>query len=303
MDRMMFLLACIRERLKGESREYYKRHGNGCPPDWLQKTIAAPMHHALGMACHSQSVSNVVRLVKQSYRNWWKRPDHFRAPAPRPPERYPSSIYVNGQCLETKGNSRVRLLGNKVGWMHMRGGDPPTGRPYRGTITRSGGKWFLSIVYECGPAQYVAPETEAVGVDMGLKTLATVYDGDNYTEYPASKEGRRQERKIAKLNKKIARTGMTCYDCDVVIKLKAMQALRQANKRKAPCGHWLGRYRHSKRYDRLCAAKRRIHRKTANRRRDAHHKATTAIVAQAARIGLEDLNVKGCSATRNSLTP
>ena len=55
MTRMTFLLACIRERLKAESREYYQRNDKGCPADWLQKAIAQRMHRALGMPCDALS--------------------------------------------------------------------------------------------------------------------------------------------------------------------------------------------------------------------------------------------------------
>ena len=255
---MRYALACIRERVKAEVREYYETHGQGCPRDWPQKAIAQPMHRALGMPCDALSVVNVVATVRRSYVNWWRRPDHFKPPAKRHPERFPAGIYVHNQRFEHDGG-RVRLLGNKVGWMRWRAGRaiPDGAKVNSGRVSCVAGRWYLSVSLEAdsAPSDYAAPSDRAVGIDPGIRAQTMVGDSRAVTEFPRQPE--RSKKRRRRLDRKLSR-------CQ----------------------------RGSRRHRRLRKAKARSTQSEALRRQDAIHKATRRIVETGAVIGIETPSAK-----------
>ena len=250
LHQMRHLLACIRERVKAEMREYYETHGKGCPSDWPQKMIAQPMHRALGLPCDALSVVNVVATVRQSYANWWRRPDHFRAPSKRHPDRHPANVYVHNQRFAFDGD-RVRLLGNKVGRMRWRAGRPiPEGAKVNsGRVSFRGGRWYLAVSVECAPPSYRDPTDRAVGVDPGIRATTMAGDADvvAFPRLPETRKGRtrRLRRKLAR-----CRPG-------------------------------------SARWKRLRTALARAQARETDRRTDAIHKASRRIVETGAVIGVE----------------
>jgi putative transposase len=131
----------------------------------------------------------------------------------------------------------------------------PVGSYAQATVTEQAGHWFVSVVAEFVTAK---PELtdEVIGVDVGIKTLATCSDGDTFANPKAmtakTKQLRRWQRKLSRRVK------------------------GSANRTKA----------------RIEVAQ--LHKKVADTRRDAHNKACRAIVnKRPAIIVIEDLNVKG----------
>ncbi len=147
-----------------------------------------------------------------------------------------------------------------IGWVKMHEALRFSGRPLSITISRTAHRWFASIAVE---VEHLPPQRKnqaAVGVDLGVTTMATLSDG---TEYKGPKALRRALGKLRRLSRSLSR------------KMKF-----SANWRKA--------------VDRLS----RLHLRIANIRRDALHKATTDIVRRFTLIGIEDLNVRGMMANR-----
>ncbi len=136
------------------------------------------------------------------------------------------------------------------------------------TITEQAGRWYVSI---CVHEEVAVPEPATgpvIGVDLGVKTLATVSDG----------------REIA--NPKALRT-----------RLKKLQRLSRWHSRKQK-----GSANRKKSQRRLA----RMHARIAHVRQDALHKATTSLVAKnkpsdqrPAVIVIEDLNVSGMLKNRH----
>ena len=126
------------------------------------------------------------------------------------------------------------------------------------TVTEQAGHWFVSLAVE----QEVADPTptgdtlgNAVGVDVGIKTLATVSDGRTFDN---PKSLRRAEARLRRLQKAVSRKQRGSNN-----RRKAVEQLR------------------------------RQHYRVACIRRDSIHKATSAITKSASVIGIETLNVKG----------
>ena len=129
-------------------------------------------------------------------------------------------------------------------------------RVLRMTVSRRAGRWYASLTVEREePAVRRAPKGGAVGVDLGLKTLATLSDG---TVIENPRYLRKSERKLKQAQKALSR--------------KAMGSKRRAKAR---------------------AKVARLHAHVANQRGDAIHKATSWLASTYSDICIEDLNAAG----------
>ncbi|MDJ0519246.1 MAG: RNA-guided endonuclease TnpB family protein [Trichodesmium sp. MO_231.B1] len=122
------------------------------------------------------------------------------------------------------------------------------------TISRQAGDWYLSFSYEFH-AITTPKTTDIIGVDLGVKTLATLSDRK---VFESVKSYQRFEAKLSRLQ----------Y-------LNRHKQVGSANGRAA---------------QRKIA---RLHRKVANIRQDALHKLTTYLAKNHGTIVIEDLNVRG----------
>ena len=129
-------------------------------------------------------------------------------------------------------------------------------RVLRMTVSKRAGRWYASLTVERDtPVAVCAPKGGAVGVDLGVKTLATLSDGtiiDNPRCLAAS------ERRLKQAQKALSR--------------KTVGSNRRAKAR---------------------AKVARINAHVANQRLDAIHKATTWLAETYSEISIEDLNVAG----------
>ena len=170
----------------------------------------------------------------------------------------PRFAYTTGGFGLIQGDPKALRL-PKVGRVHCmedvtgRVGDA---RVLRTTVSQRAGRWFaaLTVEREDKPVTQV-PKGGAVGVDLGIKTLATLSDGtiiDNPRCLAAS------ERRLKRAQKAVSR--------------KTMGSNRRAKAR---------------------AKVARLHAHVANQRLDAMHKATTWLAETYSHISIEDLNVAG----------
>ena len=124
------------------------------------------------------------------------------------------------------------------------------------TISRRAGRWYASLTVERDePTVKKAPKGGAVGVDLGIKALATLSDG---TVIPNPHHLQADEQRLK----------------------RAQQALSRKK---------IGSKRRAKAKDRVA----RIHARIANRRSDALNKLTTRLAQTYSDISIEDLNVAG----------
>ena len=130
-------------------------------------------------------------------------------------------------------------------------------------ISRTADDWFVSF-----KVPFIATKTvkinEIVGVDLGIKILATLSTGETYDNKRAFKANKR--------------------------KLKLAQ--RQVSKK------FKKGQKQSNNYKKAVLKVAKIHQKIANIRKDALHKLTTDLSKNHAEIVIEDLNVKGMSKNR-----
>jgi len=157
---------------------------------------------------------------------------------------------------------RIKLP--RLGWLRLKErGYIPTEDIYilSATVSEKAGRWFVSV--QCREEKEVTRATgETIGVDLGIKTMAVCSDG---REFENPKALRKARRRLARLQRELARR-------------KRGSSNREKTRQKIA----------------------KAHDKIANIRRDAIHKATSAICAIAkpdggrpAIVAIEDLNVAG----------
>ncbi|MGB9187100.1 MAG: transposase [Methylovirgula sp.] len=182
--------------------------------------------------------------------------------------RYPRFKRKDGPASFCAANEAgtFRAEGKKIkipviGWVRMREAVRFDGHLKRATVSREGERWFVSVLVEAPDLAPHVPPMPAVGVDLGVKALATLSTGESIEGPKAHKA--------------------------------ALKRLRRANKALARKKRGSANFRKAKR--RLA----RLHARIANVRKDALHKLTTRLAKTHRVIGVEDLNVKGMAANRS----
>jgi len=150
-------------------------------------------------------------------------------------------------------NKRVRLP--KIGWIRMAQAPRFSGKLIKTVaVSERAGKWYVSFNYEI-EVEPVETQNGPVGIDLGVKTLATLSDGTTY-ENPR------------------------VFQCYQQLLARAQRQLTR-------------KQRGSKRWQRGRLRVQRIHKRIQSIRNDAIHKSTSEIASQYGLVALEDLNIRG----------
>jgi len=156
--------------------------------------------------------------------------------------------------------TRVRIDGH---WLKLEKLDKPinmaevlrfNGEIKSVTISENAGHWYAAVNVEIEPPEHKHPQG-AVGIDVGVRTLAVLSDGKRYENQVLL---RSRLRKLKRLSRELSR-------------------------RQEGSGRW----------NRTKKKLATLHRRIANKRLDYLHKMTTEIARTYRIIGVEDLNVAG----------
>jgi putative transposase len=161
--------------------------------------------------------------------------------------RLTGSIKVFSDAVQLPRLGRLRL--------HEHNFIPTEGKVLSATVSEQAGRWFVSVQMEVEQEQPIPTATSAIGVDLGIKTLATLSDGTTFANPRALKHAQK--------------------------KLKRLE--RQKSRRK------LG----SKNRKKTCRKLAKQHARVANLRKDASHKLTSSLCKNHALVAIEDLHVAG----------
>ena len=156
------------------------------------------------------------------------------------------------------GGDQIKIVGKKVkipnlGWVRLREALRFEGKINGVTISRSANRWFISVSVETNYRPPLCESQASVGVDLGIKTLATLSDGKSTTNPQP-------------LKNKLSR-------------LKRLQ--RQLSRRK------IGSQNRIETKKRLA----KLHSRISNTRNDSLHKLTTMLTKDYKRIVIEDLDI------------
>lgn len=162
------------------------------------------------------------------------------------------SFYIANDKFAVEGE-KIRIP--HIGWVRMREALRFEGRIQSAVVSRTAHRWFVAIAVEM-PDQLITRENQAVvGVDLGIKALATLSTGEAIL---APKPLKASLEKLRTLGRRVAR------------KQKGSANRAKAVRRLA-----------------------RLHYRISCVRNDALHKLTTGLVARFGTAVIEDLNVKG----------
>lgn len=162
-------------------------------------------------------------------------------------------------------NDKFKLDGKKVyipklGWVRMREELRFTGKITSATVSRTADKWFISISVNTHDKYQPVESQDSVGVDLGVKTLATLSNEETF----------HGPKPLKKLEKRLKRF------CRSLSRKKLGSKNREKARKKLA----------------------RLHYRISCIRKDALHKLTYYLTKKFKRIALEDLNVKGLMQNR-----
>lgn len=159
--------------------------------------------------------------------------------------RLDGSISVESDCIKLPRIGKIKLVEKDY--------IPTDCKILSATVSKRADKWFVSVQVETPDIEHSDAKNEVVGIDLGIKTLATCSDGSTYENPKALKKNRKRlKRKQKQLSKK--KKGSKNYG-------KAKQKLAK------------------------------LHYHISNIRKDRLHKITSKIIDENQVIVLEDLKV------------
>lgn len=239
--------------------EAYKATGKSPGAYALSKEVTVMKHSTHLWLCDAPK--SIPRMALQqldtAYANFFrrvKRGDKQKGfPRFKSKRHSQKAFHLEPETVRLDSN-QVRLP--KLGWVRMCQSLRFDGKLV-GTVAISeyAGKWYASFSVKVEVPDPVENQDRAVGIDLGVKTLATTSDGCKF-ENP--RHGKQLEALLARAQRQLAR--------------------------KKPG---------SKRRQKAKLRVQRIHKRIADRRTDAVHQATARICSQYNAVYLEDLNVSG----------
>lgn len=205
---------------------------------------------------HSQVLQNVQVRVDLAFKAFFRRVKAGETAVGYPRfkglGRYDSIThpqYGNGVRLD--GNT---LILSKIGSVKVILHRPVDGQIKTVTIRRAAtGKWYASLSVETSP-QPLAPDSRAVGIDVGLSSFATLSNG---TQIAHPRFFRAEEKELAKVQRKLAKTEKGTPE--------------RARRRKVVS---------------------RVHERIANRRNNFAHQESRKLINRFGILAFEDLNIR-----------
>lgn len=207
--------------------------------------------------CSVPALQQSLRVLDNAYTRFFKGGGFpkFKKRSGRQSIRFPNSYFVGDTTISIPKIKNIPFIKHR-----------PLGKGKLGTITiskESSGAYFASILVDNGkelPKKKRIKESTAVGIDVGLKTFATLSDGQSFENpkylHEQLKRLRIEQRKLKRRFKK-------------------------------------GAKQQSKGYEKQKLVVAKLYEKIANKRKDFLHKTSAAITKQYDTICLENLNIGG----------
>lgn len=173
----------------------------------------------------------------------------------------------NGPC---KGRPAVRLSGRRIklpriGWIRMREELRFHGEVVSAVILRRADRWYAMLAVRMPDSAPTRKDCAIAGCDVGLTTLATIFDGCQFQKVAGVKPFRQQLNAMRRLNRSLARKQNGSHN-------RAKAKIKLA----------------------------RLHSRISDIRYDMLHKLTTALVGSYRTIGIETLNLRGMLRNRRT---
>lgn len=207
-----------------------------------------------GINIHSKVAQDVLRRLQKTHDNFFRRVKNGETPG------YPRFQGYNRYNSFTYSQSGFKILDNgklqlsKIGDLKLIQHRHMEGKIKTITVKREGSQWYASFSTELNINVDSVKIKSAVGIDVGIKTLAVLSNGE---EIPNIGTTKNYQKRLAKIQRKLSR-------------MKKGSNNRKKQKNKVQI----------------------IHRKIRNVRNDYLHKQSTNLVNDWDLIVLEDLRIK-----------
>ena len=191
----------------------------------------------------------------------------------------PSCYFVRNGAKQPIVCERHRIKVPGLGWVALKEyGYFPTEANviHSGSISLHAGRFFCSVLVEVPDLEPVQPETEGIGVDLGIKSFAVVSDGREFPNINHTRKVRKLEKKLKREQRRLSRK-------------------RESQKKNSKKGN-----DSSKRYQKQRLKVQKLHYRLDCIRKDYTRQTVAALVkAKPEFIAIEDLNVSGMMKNRH----
>lgn len=238
-----------------QRQEQYRETGTS--PTWYQQSkrlTALKQELPWLREADSTSLQAALQNLDAAFQNFFRRVKQGEVPGyPHYKSKHDSRQSYTSKCSKTN----IRVLDGmvqmpKLGRVKCRVSKDVKGRILSATVSRSpGGRYFVALCCTDIGLEKFSPTGAAIGLDMGVKSLAVSSDGVEYVNHKCFTGS---QKKLARLQRRLSR------------KTKG-----------------------SRRYEKARVKVARLHEHVANQRNDMLHKLTTELVRQNDIICLEDL--------------
>ena len=201
--------------------------------------------------------------LQQSYNKFFKK--QGGRPKFKKKGKSKDSFYIGGDQIKVIGK-KVKIP--KLGLVKLRENIRFDGKIMNATVSKIADKWFISFCIEPSMSYFEPCKNQAsVGVDLGIKSLATLSNG---TFIDSPKPLKKYLKKIKRVSRQLSKKVHSRKKGDITPK--------------------------SNNYKKHSIKLAKIHKKIADIRTNSLHKLTTALTDNYKYISIENLNVKGMMA-------
>ncbi len=193
-----------------------------------------------------------------SYKTAWRWFDEGKLPVPAEQTATGTILVKTSESKEKNDHIKldgIRIKLPKLGWVKMREALRFSGKVISATISRVANKWFVSLNIQLEHSPKTCESQASVGVDLGIKALATLSNGE---AFEAPKPLKKFLKKLKRLQRSLSRREKVSNNGQ---KLRQKIAL--------------------------------VHAKITNIRQDSLHKITHYLTENFGGIVIENLNVSG----------
>ena len=154
----------------------------------------------------SKAVKRSIMNADSAFRRFFKEKKGY--PNFKKKHGRPVSIYCprNGADAKNVEVQRHRIKVPTLGWVRLKEyGYIPVGYPSSITITYKAGRYYASVLYETDDSVPASCTADGLGVDVGLKTFATVSDRTVYENVNRSKNVKRARKRLKREQRRFSR--------------------------------------------------------------------------------------------------
>ncbi|MGM9949418.1 MAG: RNA-guided endonuclease InsQ/TnpB family protein [Lysinibacillus sp.] len=175
---------------------------------------------------------------------------------------------------------RHRLKVPTFGWVKVKefGYIPTEGKVISGTVSQKAGRYYVSLLMEVENRRLIPPQTEGVGIDLGIKDFAVISDGKVFPNVNKTVRMKKLKKKLRREQRRLSR------------KYESLKARAKKSETKASQQNIRKQVRKIQ----------RLHRTITNIRTDHVNKTVSSIIERnPSSITMEDLNVRGMMRNRH----